>query len=556
MPFFNSESHFAQVPSIDIQRSKMMIPFDHKTSFNFGQLIPLYCDTDILPGDTVKCDYSFVARLQTLLTPVMDDARTEIHAFFVPHRLVLNNWQKLMGESDDPWVQSVDYVLPTISSPSGGFARGTYADYLGWPIGVEWSSNDKNAPHVLGLRAIAKCWNDWYRDVNLQYAINIDKSDSNASGSNGSSYLTDAVLGGMPLPVAKTHDYFTSGLPTAQRAGDPVTLPLISGIDAPVYASVNPSNGKLRDDIDATVLDGISFINFDRSGTAPTTGTKQSFLAFNDGLSHLYVGSTGATLTEDRARLLPNNLWADLSSSVGAVTISELRLAFQLQKWYERSAVSGNRYTDLIRGMFSVVSPDARLQRAEFLGGTSTPIVVDAVVNNSESATYKLGNLGAMSNTSDSKTLFEHSFTEHGTLLIFALCRISSRTYSQGLHRQWLRRSKMDFYWPVFAHLGEQPIKEVEIYADGNMDSDDVFGYQEAWAEYRYRPNMCTSFMRPNITGTLSSWHFGDDYRSQPYLSDAWIQEGHSNIDRALAVPSTAGSGTNQVFGEFLFNFE
>ena len=244
MPFYNSESHFAQVPSIDIQRSKMKIPFDHKTSFDFGRLVPLYVDSDILPGDTVRVTQSFVARLQTLLTPVMDDARLELAAFFVPHRLVWNNFKKMMGESDNPWIQPTQYAIPTISSPSGGFNTGTVADYMGLPVGVQWSNTDANAPDVLPFRAYAQIWNDFYRDTNLQYAINIDKTDANATGSNGTTYLTDSVCGGVLLPVAKTHDYFTSALPSAQRAAAPVSFPLINKTMAPVKATDKDSGNR------------------------------------------------------------------------------------------------------------------------------------------------------------------------------------------------------------------------------------------------------------------------------------------------------------------------
>lgn len=549
MPFYNSESHFAQVPSIDIQRSKMKIPYDHKTSFDFGRLVPLYVDSDILPGDTVRVTQSFVARLQTLLTPVMDDARLELAAFFVPHRLVWDNFKKMMGESDSPWIQGVQYAIPTISSPSGGFNTGTVADYMGLPIGVQWSNTDANAPSVLPLRSYAKIWNDFYRDTNLQYAINIDTTDANATGTNGTTYLTDSVCGGILLPVAKTHDYFTSGLPSAQRASQPVQFPLITGSMAPVVTTNQVA-------LSGAITDAKSLVTWDTQGNA-SQGVSPTYKRLADSSGDVVLSSAtnfNQASVYTTTGIRPANLWADLSSTVGSVTINALRLSFQLQKWYERAAVGGNRYTDLVRAMFSVVSPDARLQRAEFLGGTSVPIVINSVVNNSESANYKLGNLGAMSNTSDSSVLFEHSFTEHGTLMILAYARISSRTYSQGIHRQWLRRTKEDFYWPVFAHLGEQPIKVAEIYADGHMNDDDVFAYQEAWAEYRYRPNMCTGFMRPGISGSLASWHFGDYYQSQPYLSDAWIQEGVENVDRTLAV--TTAAGTNQVFGEFFFDME
>lgn len=551
----NAESHFANIPSANIQRSKMKIPFEHKTSFNLGQVIPIY-NKLIYPGDSVKMTHSAVVRLQTLLTPIMDNLVLDFYWFFTPLRLIFDKTKEFFQENTSgPWVQLTQYALPAVAAPSGGFASGTIADYLGYPIGLNWSATDKNAPTVLPFRAYAMICSEFFRDENLTYPLNIPTSAANVTGSNGTNYIDDIAKGGMPFVAAKTHDYFTSCLPSAQKAAQPVTFPLINGLDAPVYSSKNISYGSLRDDIDASILDGLQFITRDNSGTPVTSGTHSGFLQFSDGLGTAYVGS-GTSLPSDRGKLQPANLWTDLSSSVGAVTINELRLAFQLQKWYERAARGGTRMTELIRSMFGVTSPDARLQRPEYLGGNRIPIQINEVTNTSSdsgSQSIPLGHLGANSNTSDVNVDMVHSFTEWGYLTGVCVARIANHTYGQGIERELMYKTWTDFYWPLFSALGEMPVKKVSIYANGHMNDDEVFGYQEAFAEARYMPNRVSSEMRPGIANSLASWHLADYYQSSPTLSDSWIREDKTNLDRCLAVTSV---NANQIFADFYFDAE
>lgn len=549
--FRNTESHFAQVPNIEIQRSKMRIPFEHKTTWNNGDVVPIYFDGDILPGDTIKMTHSAVVRLQTLLTPIMDNLVMDFYWFFVPYRLVWNKWKEFMQENTaGPWAPSQQYQIPTISAPSGGFATGGLADYLGYPTGINWSNSDINAPSAMPFRGYALICNDFFRDENLTYPLNIPKDSSNQTGTNGSNFVNDVANGGKLFKAAKTHDYWTSMLPSAQKAAQPVTFPLISGMDAPVYSGKDNINGKLRSD---AVIDVLKFGGV--GDAAAMSGTRNSFIQWTGADGALYSGGSNSLPTE-RSQIWPETLWADLSSSVGAVTVNELRLAFQLQKWYERAALGGTRYTELIKSMFSVTSPDARLQRPEYLGGNRIGIQINQVTNTSSdsgSQSVPLGNVAGQSATSDVNTDFVHSFTEHGMLFGLAVCRIQSHSYSQGMPKSLLRKTFTDFYWPVFAHLGEQATPKVCLYASGLMNSDDVFGYQEAWAEYRYKPNMTTGLMKPTASGTLASWHLGDNYASAPTLSDAWIREGTAEVDRVLAVTSAV---SDQYLGDFFFEAE
>lgn len=544
--FRNAESHFAQVPNIDIQRSKMRIPFEHKTTFNVGDIIPIYFDGDVLPGDSIKMTHSAVVRLQTLLTPIMDNLVLDFYWFFVPYRLVWDRWREFMKENTSgPWVQNIAYNIPTISAPSGGFAVGSVADYLGYPTGINWSNTDMNAPSALPLRGYAEICTEFFRDENLTYPLNVPKDSSNQTGTNGTNYINDVANGGMPFKAAKTHDYFTSCLPSAQKATQPVTLNMFG--DAPVYAdavSGVPSSSE------ALKWYNVNTGNVLQPSVATVLGVDNASGHVGDTMTR-----TGLSGTVGVQGLAPANLIADLSQ-VSAITVNQLRLAFQLQKWYETAARSGTRYTELIRGMFSVISPDARLQRPEYLGGNRVAIAINEVTNlssDSGSQSVPLGNVAANSNTSDVNTDFVHSFTEHGMLYGLAVVRIANHTYSQGMPRSFLRKDFTSFYWPVFAHLGEQSVPKVCIYADGNMNSNTAFGYQEAWAEYRYHPNRTSGEMRPQAANTLSSWHLGDYYTSAPTLSDGWIREGTAEVDRVLAVTSAV---SNNLLGDFYFEAE
>lgn len=526
----NVETRFAELPSVDIERSIFDRSCTHKTSFNVGDLIPFYCD-EVLPGDTFQITTSKVVRLQTLLTPVMDNLYLDTYFFFVPNRLVWNHWKEFNGENtESAWIPQTQYQIPSISAPSGGFQSGTLADYFGLPVGVEWSNTATRRPMALPFRAYALICNEFFRDENLTDPLNIPLGDANQTGSNGDNYINDVANGGKPFKVAKYHDYFTSCLPSPQK-GPSVTFPLLSGDRAPVFAASDQVSRPAH-------LEGLAWTSVDNSENP--VGNRNIVINRDSVGGRLWTYGAGAVSdASGRFAITPSNLIADLSQTVGSVTINQLRLAFQLQKYYEKLARYGSRYTESIRANFGVVSPDSRLQRPEYLGGNRIPVTVHEVLNNAQSEKDFLGDLGAMSVTADVHEDFVQSFTEHG-FVIGVCCMRYDHSYPQGLERFWCRKSVSDYYLPVFANIGEQPVYTSEIYASADsLNSDDVFGYQECWADYRYKPNRVSGLLRPGVTNSLASWHFADHYSSAPTLSDSWIREDKSNVDRALSVTSS-----------------
>lgn len=511
----NVESRFSTNPtSIDISRSKFIRSSSVKTSFNAGQLIPFYVD-EVLPGDTFSIDDSKVVRMSTLLTPIMDNLYIDTYYFFVPSRLCWQHWREFNGENtESAWYPTVDYSIPQITSPAGGWNVGTIADYMGIPIGVENLSVS-----ALPFRAYALICNEWFRDENLTDPLFVDLSDTTLAGSNGST-AEDIVKGGMPFKVAKYHDYFTSCLPAPQKGPD-VLLPL--GSQAPVFFSA--ANREYKGDAPS---DSVSFRGTD--GTLiPNVNIQID--SYGNAIAGSPVSGGGAALTI-------SNGYADLSLSTGS-SINQLRLAFQIQKLYEKDARGGTRYTEILRSHFGVTSPDARLQRPEYLGGSRKPINVTQVVQNSSTtSTSPQGNTSAYSATIDSESAFTKSFVEHG-FVIGVCCVRYDHTYQQGIERFWSRKNRFDFYWPVFANIGEQAVLNKEIYAQGNSEDDEVFGYQEAWADYRYKPSRCSGYMRSTAPTSLDVWHLGDHYSKRPSLSDSWIREDGSIVDRVLAVSSS-----------------
>ena len=537
-------------PVINIQRSRIPRPFTHKTTFNAGKLVPLYVDSDILPGDTVSMDLSYMLRSQTPLDPVMDDCWFDVFAFFVPHRLVWSHWREFMGEnSAGHWAPQVQYRLPILKSPtSTGWDSGCVADYMGIPTGV--AGLEVNA---LPFRAYALIYNDWFRAENIQNPAAFDSGDSAHYGVvSGGPYITDAYLGGELLPVAKLHDHFTSANPAPQR-GDPIRLPLgdiapvnTSDVDLVNTQSPYPSSGiRFNSVARPTISDPdysgfVSIVDYSASESPkPYSELKSS------------VEAGGDIITESGAfPLYPMNLYADLSEAT-ASTINELREAFAVQRLLEKDALYGGRYSSMIYSHFGVKSPDGRLQRPEYLGNRRMRINVHQVVQTSATeASSPQGNTGAYSVTGSKGSLFTHSFSEHGTLLVLGCVR-NANTYQQGLERMWSRRDRYDFYFPEFAHLGNMPIFNREIYAQGTDDDAKAFGWQEAFYEYRYKPNIVTGEMRSSYSQSLDLWHYADDYSSLPTLSEDWIIADKSNIDRTLAVSSAV---SNQFFGDFSFS--
>lgn len=526
----NTERFFSMLPKVNIQRSLFDRSHELKTSFNAGLLIPIFCD-ETLPGDTFTMDLASVVRTTSpFVKPVMDNMYMDTYFFFVPNRLVWDHWKEFMGEnSSGPWTQQTEYVIPQVTSPSGGWNHGTLGDYFGCPPGVA------NLPiSALYARAYSLIWNEFFRDQNLQNPTNVPKTDADVTGSNGSTYETDPCLYGMPLPVAKFHDYFTSALPEPQK-GPSVSLPL--GTSAPITGTIS-GTGNLQFDNAAHVGGSVSL--FAAPGNVYINGHSNSDLRYVSGLD-----ITSASV--------------DLSNATAA-TINQLRQAFAIQRLYEKDARGGTRYIEVIKSHFNVDSPDARLQRPEYLGGKRISLNISQVLQTGETgATSPQANVAAYSLTGDASSLFTKGFTEHGIVIGLACVR-TEKTYQQGLNKIFSRRRRFDYYWPTLSHLGEQAILNKEIYAQGNsvLDAnnkvidDQAFGYQEAWAEYRYKPSQVTGQMRSNATGSLDVYHFADDYNSLPQLGDSWIVEDKANIDRCLAFGSAVA---DQFIADFYFKF-
>lgn len=550
----NSNSRFAQAPQVDIQRSTFDRSSGHKTTFNAGKLVPIYVD-EVLPGDTFEMKTSAIIRGSTPIFPVMDNANLDIYFFFVPNRLVWDHWKEFNGENTtSKWEQTVEYSIPQMAPPlktdkiAPGWEKGTLADYMGIPTQVGPGASQTNPEYTvnhLPFRAYCLIWNEWFRDQNLQDPVLIDTGDSQTNGrhlipeGNSITFENQAALQGANLlPVNKYFDYFTGALPEPQKGPD-VLLPL--GNTAPVITNQMPNSIEPKYGV-TFKSDKFTEVGKTHNLSIQVTGQKYGKM----------VADNNATTTLEAQNAVPNNLIADLGNATAA-TINELRLAFQLQKLYERDARGGTRYIEIIKSHFGVTSPDARLQRPEYLGGERIPINIDQVIQTSGTmeGTTPQGNTGAYSLTGNQGSYFKHSFVEHGYVLGLACVR-TEHTYQQGLEKIWNRKNRFDFYWPALANIGEQAILNKEIYLqEVKSMNEEAFGYQEAWAEYRYKPSRVSSAFRSNITsGSLDAWHYADYYEALPVLSAEWIQETYKNVDRTLAVQSTL---EDQYIADFWF---
>lgn len=547
----NVESHFSKLPSAEIQRSVFDRSSDHKTSFNVGDLIPFYVD-EVLPGDTFDITTSKVVRSQTMLTPIMDNLYLDTYYFFVPNRLIWKHWKEFCGENTaGAWAPTVEYTIPSIASPPGGFASGTIADYMGLPVGVEWSASAELSPSALPFRAYALICNEFFRDENLSDPLNIPLDDANQSGTNGDNYISDVANGGMPFRAAKYHDYFTSALPAPQK-GEPVGIPISFPTSAGTYPVTTANVDNYSGDMHGyPMLFHLTPYNQDIYVSRPESMSldQKLFLHVRHGNGSGgyddFVTSTSSDDSLNDAAVVPYNLQVHIPGQVDSevsFSVNELRLAFAMQRYLESLSRNGSRYTELLLGLFGVKSPDGRLQRPEYLGGNRIPISISEVTNSAQSESDFLGDLGAKSNTSDVNHDFVKSFTEHGYVIGVMVARYD-HSYSQGLEKFWSRKTFTDFYNPKFAHLGEVPIYQCEIYAKSdNLTKDNVFGYQEIWSDYRFKPSRISGEMRPGVKNTLAQWHLSDYYSVAPTLSDGWIREDTSNVDRVLAVTSKAAN--------------
>lgn len=479
---------FSRVPQADIQRSTFNRSHGLKTTFDAGYLVPIFVD-EVLPGDTFSVNAMGFGRLATPIYPIMDNLYVETFFFFVPNRLIWDNWERFNGAQDNP-TDSTSYLVPQITLGAGvSIGDSTLFDYMGLPINV----NGLEFNNLHG-RAYNLIWNEWFRDENLQDSVQVDKDD-------GPDSINDYVL----LKRGKRHDYFTSALPWPQK-GDAVNLPL--GNKASVTTDLSGPNDPV------TVF-------------APNRGA---------GTDNYQLELVGGSVT---VRGVVDNdpdalLYADLSTATAA-TINDLREAFQIQRLYERDARGGTRYIEILQSHFGVTSPDARLQRPEYLGGGKSPVGFEAVPQTSSTdATTPQGNLAAMAQVGVGGHGFTKSFTEHGVIIGMANV-FADLTYQQGMNRMWKRRDRWDFYWPALAHLGEQAILNEEIYTQGTSADTDVFGYQERYAEYRYKPSQITGKMRSAATGSLDVWHLSQDFSALPVLNNTFIEE-NPPIDRIVAV--------------------
>lgn len=516
MPKSHKKHLFSQIPRAEIQRSIFDRSHSHKSTFDAGYLVPFYCD-EVLPGDSFKISATTFARLNTPIVPFMDNLYLDTFFFFVPTRLLWRHWANFNGEQKNPG-DSTDFVIPTFKDGTTFVADGI-GDHFGLPTGVPL-----NGINCLPFRAYNLIYNEWFRDENLIDSVYFDDGDG-----------TDDISNYKLLKRCKRHDYFTSALPWPQKG---------ESVDLPLGTSAEISGGKVSIPAMSVYYNG-SLVNGSENGKwtgiVPSTAGGGSFSGTSFNLRYINSNSTvndqgSVSLATRSATGTLTDGTVDLSGATAA-TINSLRQAFQIQRMLERDARGGTRYTEILRSHFGVVSPDARLQRPEYIGGRSVPISINPVVQNSSTdSTTPQGNLAAFGVSGSNTKVMSKSFVEHGYIIGLVNVR-AALTYQQGVDRLWSRKTRYDFYWPSLAHLGEQAVLNKEIYAQGTDADEDVFGYQERYAEYRYGKNQITGRFRSNYSQTLDVWHLAQKFSSLPTLSQSFIEE-NVPMDRVVAVPS------------------
>ena len=517
----NNERHFNQVPQTHVSRTRFNRDQNILTTFDAGKLIPFYVD-EVLPGDTFNVKTAAIIRMTTPKYPIFDDAYIDFYYFFCPNRILWDNFKRFMGEADDaPWMPTKTYKVPKINFKITDSKPKTMCpyeesvlDYMGVPTkSIEANGESTTEINALPIRAYVKIWNEFFRDQNVGNPATITTGDEDRTYDDDTELdsdekaLTSAIAGGRCLPVSRFHDYFSSCLPYPQR-GPEVTIALTGNAPVTTFTTEN-----LTEELHHAY--GADFY----ATSVPSPGeTKVPTLAFNDGTKNGYLG----------AKL----------SNIEAATINQLRQAFAVQHYYEALARGGSRYREQVRSLFGVSISDKTVQVPEYLGGGRYHVNINQIVQTSGQQTDSdtpIGETGAMSVTPINESSFTKSFEEHG-FVIGVLCVRHNHSYQQGLERFWSRSDRLDYYFPQFANLGEQPVKKKEIMLTGKETDDETFGFQEAWAEYRMKPNRVSGKMRSNADGTLDFWHYADNYDTVPTLSQKWMNEGKIEIARTLIV--------------------
>lgn len=514
----NNERHFNQIPEMKASRTRFNRDQTILTTFDAGKLIPFYVD-EVLPGDTFNVDTSAIIRMTTPKYPVMDDSFIDFYYFYCPNRILWDNFKQFMGEVEStPWMPAKTYKVPEILINGSNETPLPYEesilDYMGVPTKVK----GKFKVNALPIRAYVKIWNEFFRDENVDNAAVIKTDDADvryedASQDTIEKELQIAIKGGRCLRVNKFHDYFTSCLPYPQR-GPAVSLPMEGNAAVKLYKNIELTNE--QDAADAIKL----YNNGEIYNTTETTGKRPAIVSSSQlsGVKTAYLGT-------------------DLGS-ITAATINDLRKAVAVQQYYEALARGGSRYREQVQTLWNVVISDKTVQVPEYLGGGRYHVNMNQIVQTSGQQTANdtpIGETGAISVTPVNESSFTKSFEEHG-FVIGVCCVRHNHSYQQGLERFWSRTDRLDYYVPQFANLGEQPVKKKEIMLTGTASDEETFGYQEAWADYRMKPNRVSSKMRSNASGTLDFWHYADNYSEVPTLSQSWMAEGKEEIARTLIV--------------------